>query len=138
MKTTKKQHGFTLIEVVIVLAIASTALAAVMSGIISANRLSYSVAQHQAAWGLCQERFEQMRAADDFWNITTTNFTDETDLFLTHLGGSTKVRMLADRTVQIENFMDTPVRKRVTIDVDWEYRGTNQNERLQGMIYLKR
>ena len=135
----KKLHfgsksAFTLIEVVVSSILSTMVIGGIYSGIQTGMNLNYASAQNIAAFGLCQERLEQMRGTV-YSDITSTTFPEES-LFLTHLGGSERLPLTATRSSTIAD-LTNPARKEVTVTVSWDYRGRALSQSITGFVYLK-
>ena len=131
-----RNKGFTLIEIVVAMALVAAVVAAVLTAMTRGSGLCYSTAQHYAGYGLCRETIEQMRGAN-YGMITEANFP-ATNMLLTHLGGTAQIpltctRYITNGVTELYN----PTRKQVTIAVSWTYRGSAQVELMTGFIYNK-
>jgi type II secretory pathway pseudopilin PulG len=131
----KSREGMTLVEVVVVTILTSLVLLGVITGVVRGNQLNYANGQRMAAFGLCKELYEQMRAAE-YTNVTTEVFAPTT-VRLTHMGGQYRIPLYAQRSCTITNLVD-PVRKVVQIQVEWIYKEKELQESLNGVIYQKR
>lgn len=130
------RSGYLLAEVVVATALMGLVAGAALLALMRGTGLSYSTAQHYAAYSLCRETIEQMRGAN-YGMVSTTNFPS-TNMFLTHLGGTARYPLWCTRycTNGISELVN-PTRKRVTVAVTWNYRGADQIEMMTGYIYLK-
>jgi len=128
--------GFTLVEVVIAMALVALVAAATLMAMTRGSALCYSTAQHYAGYSLCRETIEQMRGAN-YGMIATNNFPS-TNMLLTHLGGTARIpitctRFITNQIVELSN----PTRKQVSVAASWTYCGSTQIEIMTGFIYLK-
>ena len=128
--------GFTLVEVVIAMALVALVVATVLGSLSQGSRLGYATAQHSAGYSLCRETIEQMRGAN-YGMVIVDNFPP-TNMLLTHLGGTARVPLMCNRyiTNAIVEFPN-PTRKQVTVAVSWDYQGRHELETSTGFIYLK-
>ena len=124
----------TLVEVLFASSIFVLIIASVLGAVMVGLHLNYAAAQQFAAFGLCKDRYEQMRSVD-YTNVSSTVFTTET-IQLTHMGGNARVPLNCQRASFITN-MVSPTRKQVTINVQWTYLGKARSESLTGVIYKK-
>ena len=106
-------------------------LATVYKGTAGALWGSMETAQHVAAFGLCRDRFEQMRGGD-FSAINVGNYPTTT-VRLTHMGGFTRTPVTGTFSNTI-TLLSSPARKQVNLGLAWTYRGRNLKETLSGCI----
>jgi len=128
--------GFTLVEVVMAMALIAMVVATMLGALTQGSRLCYATSQHYAGYSLCRETIEQMRGAN-YGMVIEDNFPP-TNMLLTHLGGTARVtlsctRYITNGIVELSN----PTRKQVTVAVAWDYQGRPQLEMTTGFIYLK-
>lgn len=126
-----RRTGFTLPEVVISLTLTCLLLAAAYEGSKAAWQGSMFTAQHVSAFGLCRDRYEQMRGGD-FTVIVSSNFPVAT-VQITELGGFNRLPL----TGSISNIITSlanPARKSVQIFVTWTYRNHTMTESISGCI----
>lgn len=124
--------GMTLVEVMISLVLLCFLLSAVYQGTNRARWGSNETAQHVAAFGLCRDRFEQMRSGDNFAGVNYANYTTAT-VRLTHLTGADKQAVMGTISNVIVAAAN-PSRKDVKIFVSWSYHGNNMTQSLEGTI----
>lgn len=138
------KEGLTLIEVIIATFLVTLLAGGVFNGIIASRRLTYVNAQRVEAFGLAKSKIEEMKGK----RFTELNAAygvkqQETDLVFVNLGGDKQKVITANRTTTLEDLGEAgndsnPVRKRITVEVEWEYRGRNRSEELVTYLYPKR
>lgn len=138
-KVGRSRDGFTLVEVVVIATLLVLVIAGLIRGIIAANQMNYLSAQRVAAFGLCRQRYEQMRAVprDRFATLTSTNaLLATTPVRITHLGGAQAIALTGTCSVAMADF-NSPRRKHVTVRVNWEFKGRAYQESASGVLYDK-
>ncbi|MEI6787730.1 MAG: prepilin-type N-terminal cleavage/methylation domain-containing protein [bacterium] len=138
MKTYIKpcQSAFTLVEVVIAMALVSLVSAAMLMALTRGSALCYSTTHHYAGYSLCRETIEQMRGAN-YGMVIEDNFPP-TNMLLTHLGGTARIPLMCTRYITNDIVeLSNPTRKQVTVAVSWDYQGKPQLEIMTGFIYYK-
>lgn len=126
-----RASGMTLIETVVSMMLTCLLLGTIYLGVTRATEGSIMTAQRVAAFGLCRDRFEQMRGGD-FAAITSSNYPAAT-VSLTHLGGLKR----QENTSTISNIITSlvgPSRKQVQVFVGWTFRGRAFQEYVAGVI----
>lgn len=121
----------TLVETIVCLMLTCLLLGTVYLGVTRATEGSMMTAQRVAAFGLCRDRFEQMRGGD-FASITATNYPIAT-VTLTHMGGL-KHQELTGTISNTITSLASPARKQVSVVVAWTFRGRAFQEYVSGVI----
>lgn len=138
-KPATRRRPMTLLEVAIACMILGLLSIAVLNGILTASASAHISAQYAAAFGLCDEKMEEIRAIS-YEDVVGDNFPPEEDLVLTHTEASPQVDIFCEREVTIEDSDDlaelaNPVGKRITVRVTWEFGGREHVQSLQTMIF---
>jgi prepilin-type N-terminal cleavage/methylation domain-containing protein len=124
----KRLRGFTLVEVLIALAICGLAMAAIVSGYLCAASAAEKSALSLAANASAMRRVEESRCAR--WVISTyppidevvqTNFPDT--VVVLDLPGSGSAVTYATNSTVISLISTNPPFKRVRVDCVWAFRG---------------
>lgn len=123
--------GFTLVEVMVASFISILLIICVYNAIESAARGTRNMADHVAAYGLCRDRYEQMRGTA-YQNIVPANFPT-TNMTLTHLecSDSTPIAVTVSNVI---TELSQPVRKQIRIYASWEFLDRKYVEYLSGSI----
>ena len=124
-----RRHGTTLMEAMVSMSILGMLLTWVYDGVSQAVLGNAATAQRVAAFGLCMERLEEIRAAD-YDNVTGAAFPEQT-VPITHLGGATRLSLTGTLTTEIVSRVDPP-RKEVTSQVSWRLGDRTLCESLTG------
>ena len=131
-----EKSGSSLVELMVAAALSTTVVLGVVNGVVSGTQMSYLNAQHMAAFGLCQDKLEQIREMP-FGQVTESDLAYEPNLRLTHCGSSNDSEPVeADRTCTV-----TPLAgvdgKAVTVTVTWGHAGDTRKEELAALVFKK-
>lgn len=126
------RRGMTIAEVLVSLALAAIVVCALYSGTELAMRGTTANAQRVAAYGLCQDRFEQMRG-HAFSDITVANYPTQSVQITTASGFNATGTVSGTISCTITN-LASPSRKQVQIYLNWNFRSVNYQESLAGCI----
>ena len=123
--------GMTLVETIVSLMLACLLLGTIYIGVTRATEGSMMTAQRVSAFGLCRDRYEQMRGGD-FSAITASNYPTAT-VTLTYLGGLTRqpITGTISNTITV---LAAPSRRQVRVFVAWNFRGRAFSEYVSGVI----
>lgn len=126
--------GFTLMEIMVAMLLASMSSAGIIRGIVLAKGLNQSSEQRVVAFAMARSQVEEVKGRR-FSTLIAGN-TMETGLPMTHLGGEAQTALNCDRWTFI---MDQPFppRKEVFVLVRWTYRGRLMNEFVRAIVYEK-
>jgi len=125
----------TVVEVTIAAAIVMLLLGGGFLSLSMSSEAAYLAAQHTTAAGLCQDRLEQIRAAD-FDKIDSVTFPSEFGLQLTHTEAPAEVIVLCDRTVDIiDESAPNLGAKRIVVTVHWRFVGSDHEEHIETIVH---
>lgn len=112
--------------------------AGVVNGIIAARRHTYINAQRVEAFGLAKSKIEEMKGKKfDTLSANYGNEQVETDLVFVNLGGE-KQKTITARRILKQVDVPNPTRKRVTVTIEWDYRGSSKQEEITTFLYPRR
>jgi Tfp pilus assembly protein PilV len=130
----RRRAGLTLTEVIVSVVLVALMIGGVYAGLMNAVSLNYASAQRVAAFGLCRQKLEAIRATA-YADVTAANLTSES-VFLTHLGGSRRVPITGTRSCAVVD-RSNPTRKDVTVSLSWAFRNRTFQESVSGTVYDK-
>lgn len=135
MTNQKQNHrAFTLVEVMVAMAIFSLIIASVLSGLFQISQFNYMNAQKVVGFGLAYDALENLKA-ESYEQVTPDHdMLTPSEVKLTHLGGKSRVALKAWRWGAVEE-ETSPQRKNITIWVGWNFREKYRHERIVGTIY---
>ena len=125
-------RGLTIIEVLVCMVILAIVIAGLYNGTEVCARGSTANAMHVAAYGLLQDKFEQMRGGD-FSAISVANYPTQT-LTITTMGGMNGASRISGTFSCTVSNLTAPSRKLVQLQVNWNYRNQALSEKLVGAI----
>jgi hypothetical protein len=129
----QRRAGMTVIEVLISLTLVTMLVAGVYAGVVHGLSMNYSAAHRISSFGLCKELLESMRGSS-YTTINTNAYAPEqVDIARLGISGET---ITGTRSIDVENFFYPP-RKRVTVRIQWAYRGRQLEESATGTIYFR-
>lgn len=112
--------------------------AGVVSGALTARRLTYLNAQRVAAFGLAKAKVEETKGVGyEELDALYGDRTVERDLDLVNLGGVNQEVIPARRILLIRD-LSNPDRKQVTVIVRWDFQGSQIEERVETFLYPRR
>lgn len=129
------KSGFSLVEVIIALLLASAIIAVLVRSVAVARSLTYANALRVGAFGVCKAKLEEVRGME-YSQLDPTNFVVETGLRFLHLSGRDRLPIACTRSVAL-NAQTNPVRTDVQVTVQWQYRDTPFQEQVIGTVYPK-
>lgn len=125
--------GLTLVEVLISMALITIIVAGLYTGTAMGQRGAAINAMHVAAYGLLQDKFEQMRGIP-FSSISAANYPTQT-IVITTSGGMNPTNTISGTFSCTVTNLAAPARKMVQLNLTWKYRNfTNLSETLAGSI----
>ncbi len=131
---TRKLIPFTLVEVMVAMAIFSLLIATVLSGLFQIAQFNYMNAQKVVAFGLAYEALENLKA-ENYEDVSGDHeVLSPAQVKMTHLGGKNRVSLNAWRWGGVEEQM-APKRKNITITIGWNHRGKSRFESITGTIF---
>jgi len=128
----KRNCGLTIIEVLICMVMLAIVVAGLYNGTEACARGSTANAMHVAAYGLLQDKFEQMRGGD-FSAISVANYPTQT-LQITTMGGMNATSIVSGTFSCTVTNLTAPSRKLVQLQLNWNYRNQALSENLAGAI----
>lgn len=127
-----QRRGLTIVEVLISMVLLTIIVGAFYTGTELAYRGSTLNAQRVAAYGLCQDRFEQMRGGA-FSDITYAKYPAQTVRITTGTGLNATNIITGSISSTITNLVN-PSRKMISITTQWNYRNRSNQETLVGCL----
>lgn len=130
----QNQSSFTLVEVMVTMAIFSLIIATVLSSLVQISKFNYMSAQKVVAFGLAYDALENLKS-ENYADVTSGHalLTPE-EVKLTHLGGKNRVALNAWRWGEVEEKF-SPQRKVITIWIGWTYQDKHHFEKVDGTIF---
>jgi len=128
----RERRGLTIVEVLISMVLLTIIVGAFYTGTELAYRGSTLNAQRVAAYGLCQDRFEQMRGGS-FSDITYAKYPTQTVRITTGTGLNATNIITGSISSTITNLVN-PSRKMISITTQWNYRNRSNQETLVGCL----
>jgi len=132
---TRREEGFTLVEIVVGVLLVAILIGAVAQSVFVSRRLTYANAQRVGAFGMCKSRLEELRGME-YSVLRTNTFSTETNLKFMHLSGRDRVPVSCTRSITLEE-EDDPPRLNVNVTVNWNYLGQALSESVDGVIFDK-
>lgn len=134
----EQKQGFTIVEVVVASLLITLLGAGVFRTAIFSQRITYSNAQRQAAFGLAKAKTEELKGVGyDELDARYGSSQQEIDLDLVNLGGVNQKILPATRSTTLQN-LSSPQRKLITVTVSWEFQGRSLTETVQIFLYPRR
>ena len=131
--TRLRTHGLTIVEVLISMVLVTMIVAGLYTCTEQALRGGSINAMHVAAYGLLQDKFEQMRGGV-FSDISVANYPTQA-VVITTSGGMNGTNTITGTFSCTVTNLAAPARKMVQLTLSWNYRGfTNISETLAGSI----
>ena len=128
-----KRSGLTIVEVLVCMTLITMVVAGLYVGTEQASRGSMVNAMHVAAYGILQDKFEQMRGGA-FSAISVANYPTQT-VVITTSGGMKATNTISGTFSCTVTNLAAPSRKQVLLTLAWNYRNfTNITEQLAGSI----
>ncbi len=128
----KRNRGLTIIEVLVCMVMLAIVVAGLYNGTEAATRGSAVNAMHVAAYGLLQDKYEQMRGGD-FSAISVAIYPTQT-LQITTMGGMNGTSAVSGTFSCTVTNLSAPSRKLVQLYLNWNYRNQALSENLTGAI----
>ncbi len=128
----RDRRGLTIVEVMISMVLLIIIVGAFYTGTEIAYRGSTLDAQRVAAYGLCQDRFEQMRGGA-FSDITYAKYPTQAVNITTGTGLNATNITTGILSCTISN-LAAPSRKMITVTARWNYRSISNQETLVGCL----
>ena len=130
---TASRRGLTIIEVLVCMTVITLVIGGLYVGTEQATRGTMVNAMHVAAYGVLQDKFEQMRGGA-FSAISTANYPTQTIIITTSGGMNAANKVSGTFSCTVTN-LAAPSRKQVLLTLAWNYRSfTNITETLAGSI----